>query len=141
MRFQRTSQTLSDRADNIGLGLRLDAREDLLLDEDARVCNVTDARRLSRYHFEDLLRVQEGVRLVLYLRANKRGTKLVAPLLAIPFEGEGQPWSVAEAQCSAGSAGNITSIGGGRYLVVTATMLHARAHHDAIAGLLTLSQF
>ena len=78
MRFQRTRQTVSDRADDIGLGLRSDAREDLLSDEDARLCNVTDARRLSRYHFEDLVRVQEGVRLVLYLRLNQRATKLVA---------------------------------------------------------------
>jgi len=137
-RFQRTQTSLADRADDIGLGRRSEARDNLLVDEDARVCNVTNARRLSRYHFEDLLRVQTETRLVLYLRLNQRSTNLAGPLLKKPFEGK--PWDIALKQRTSGSAGDVVSLSGVKYLVVKVKMLHARAHHDAVSGQLTLGR-
>ena len=48
--------TLSDRIDNIGRGLRSEAKvDDMLVDEDAAHCGVINARHLSRYHFKDVL--------------------------------------------------------------------------------------
>ena len=55
-RFQRQKVTEGDRANAMGMGLRSSTVDDSLLDEDARLAETTDAKRLSRYHWEDLLR-------------------------------------------------------------------------------------
>ena len=47
-----------------------------------------DTRRLSRCHYEDLLRMQAGVRVFLYLKLNTKSTNLCAGLLLEPFYGK-----------------------------------------------------
>ena len=42
--FQLTTISAKERADNIGIGLRSDAREDLLVDKDVHLCDVTNIR-------------------------------------------------------------------------------------------------
>ena len=59
-RFCKVQQTKESIADSIGLGLRSSATEDVLVDSDAANLKVTDAARLSRMHWEDILRVNEG---------------------------------------------------------------------------------
>ena len=109
-RFQRTQVTAADRAEGISRGRRSEAKQDLILDKDARLCNITDARRLSRCHYEDLLRMQAGARLVLYMKLNTKSTNLCVTLLPEPFEGKS--WTVAMAQRVAGVAGDVTTIAG-----------------------------
>ena len=46
-RFRRQQKTTEERADGIGLGRRSKAQDDMLIDDDARLCDVTDARHLS----------------------------------------------------------------------------------------------
>ena len=46
-RFWRQQRTTEERANFIGLGRRSNARDNMLIDEEARFCDVTDARRLS----------------------------------------------------------------------------------------------
>ena len=87
-RFKRTQVSAADHVASLGRGLRSDARDELLIDEDARLYNVTDQRRLSRCHFEDLLRLQSGARLVLYLKTNSRSTNVCPSLVAKPFDGK-----------------------------------------------------
>ena len=126
------------RADSIRLGLRSDAREDLLLDEEAQLCNVTDAHRLSRCHYEDLLLMQLGNRVILYFKVNTKLINLCGTFLPKPFEGK--PWVVASGQRDAVISRDVTIIAGKKYVVLKATMLQARAHHDAVAGAITLVQ-
>jgi hypothetical protein len=84
-RFQDWSVNSKDLVDNIGLGLRSDTKDDIFVDDDARLCRVTDIRRLSRYHFEDILRVQADGRLVLYFLLNRKGTNVDSVFLTEPF--------------------------------------------------------
>ena len=137
-RFKRTQVTAADHVASLGLGLRSDARDDLLIDEDARLCNVTDQRRLSRCHFEDLLRLQSGARLVLYLKTNSRSTNVCPSLVLKPFDGK--LWDAAQLQRDASVGGDITTLAGKKYVVLKTTMLHARSHHDAVSGDVSLSQ-
>jgi hypothetical protein len=142
-RFQNANSSSEARAEDIGLGRRSDARDDLLLDEDARLCDVTDARRLSRCHFEDLLRMQTDSRLVLYFQLNTIGSGLHQTFHQKPFlgsSGEKKPWVAGATQRSCRTGGTTVTIAGNKYLVLKATVQHARAHHDAIAGVTNLAQ-
>ena len=103
MYFQQSVETVTDRADVIGRGLRLEAKEDLLTDEDLRLCNVTDARRWTCCSFEDLLCMQSGGRLFLYLRLNTRASNLCSELLGKPFAGKS--WAAVLVQRAAGNGG------------------------------------
>ena len=75
-----------------------------------QLCNVTDARRLSRCHNEDLLRMQSDDRIVLYFKVNTKSTNLCGTFLPKLFKGE--PWVVASAQRDAGIGGDVTTIAG-----------------------------
>ena len=55
--FQNGKSSAKVRSEEIGLGLQSDEWDDLFLDKDTRLCNGTNARRLSWCHFEDLLRM------------------------------------------------------------------------------------
>ena len=79
-----------------------------------------------------------GDRVVLYFKVNTKSTNLCGTFLPKPFEGK--PWVVASAQRDDGIGGEVTTIAGKNYVVLKATMLHAHAHHDAIAGAITLVQ-
>ena len=137
-KFQRMSISAKDRTESLGRGLRSVAKEDLLVDEEARLVHVTDARRLSHCHFEDILRMQEGARVVLYFKTNINSTNLCSELLSKPFHGK--PWHAAEDQRQAGIAGNVSSIVGTKFLVLRATIFRARYHHDAVAGFISLAE-
>ena len=84
--FKRIQGTAADRIASLGLGLRSDERDNMLVDKDAPLCNVTNQRHLGRYHFEDLLQVQSGTQLVLYLKTNKRSTIVCPNIVLKPFE-------------------------------------------------------
>ena len=84
-KFQRIRICANDRTASLGRGLRSVAKEDLLVDDEARLIHVTDARRLSRCHFEDLLRMQEGARVVVYFKTNLNSRNLCSELLSKPF--------------------------------------------------------
>lgn len=58
----------SDLEQEIGLGLRSALNEDVLVDEEAYTLKTTDAKRLSRMNWEDLLRVKEGDQVIVYFR-------------------------------------------------------------------------
>ena len=61
----------AQRINNIELGWRLDVNKDMLLDEEARLCDTKSVKRLLRCHFKDLLQIQENDPLVIYLEDNK----------------------------------------------------------------------
>ena len=67
-RFCKVLQTKESIVSNIGLRLRSSANKDVLVDTDALDLKVTDAARLSRMHWEDILRVNEGRMVVVYFR-------------------------------------------------------------------------
>ena len=137
-RVKRTQVTAADHVASLGLGLRSDTQDDLLVDKDARLCNVTDQRCPSRCHFEDLLGVQSGARLVLYLKTNKRASNVIPSLLSKPFDGK--LWDAVQLQPDAGIGGDITTLAGKKYVILKTTMLHARSHHDDISGDVFISQ-
>ena len=82
--------------------------------------------------------MQSGGRLVLYLRLNQRASNLCSELLGKPFEGKS--WAAVLAQRAAGSGGSVCTIAGKRHVVLRSTIKHARAHHDATAGVISLPQ-
>ena len=98
-RFMNHTVLFSDKIANIGLGRKSAARDDLLVDEDANAFSITDARRLSRYHFEDVLRVQLDHPLVLYFCLNTKRSNVVKSLQMKPFDGKlrdaGKCWDMS----------------------------------------------
>ena len=139
-RFRRPAPqaVAAQRVNDLGLGRRSLARDDMMVDSDARLCSVTDVRRLSRLHFEDLLCQQVDAPLLFYFKFSGRGASLSAPFLESPFLACVHP--VAEQQRAAGTAGTTITIAGSRWLPLKATIITANAHHDAVSGGLSLSQ-
>ena len=84
-RFQDWSINSEDCVSNIGREVRFNTKDDIFVDNNARLCRVTDIRQLSRYHFDDILRVQSDGRLVLYFCLNRKGTNANNVFLTEPF--------------------------------------------------------
>eukprot|EP00560_Eucampia_antarctica_P008311 CAMPEP_0197825644 /NCGR_PEP_ID=MMETSP1437-20131217/2695_1 /TAXON_ID=49252 ORGANISM="Eucampia antarctica, Strain CCMP1452" /NCGR_SAMPLE_ID=MMETSP1437 /ASSEMBLY_ACC=CAM_ASM_001096 /LENGTH=331 /DNA_ID=CAMNT_0043425733 /DNA_START=250 /DNA_END=1242 /DNA_ORIENTATION=- len=66
-RFKRINVTAAERKDAIGLGLRSSKpKEESIFDNEALMAETTNIKRLSRYHWEDLLSLKTGGDVVLY---------------------------------------------------------------------------
>ena len=87
-----------------------------MVDDDAANLKVTDAARLSRLHWEDVLRVNEGGGVVVYFRHD------VAMLREV-FEN--YPKKAALKQKDMG-AGHIAQLNGKKFLVLKAVMAEAQ---------------
>ena len=132
-RFQRQNQSDDDRADAIGLGSRSSVANDLFLDDDARKVETTAIKRLSICHWEDVLAMQSGQKLVIQFRHNK-----MSDLQKAPFNSN--PLKAAAIQQDKAIAGGITKIGGIKFLTLKAEILSATLHHEAVAGDMTPAQ-
>ena len=86
--------TVGDCASIIGRELHSEVKEDLVIDKEARLCNVTNPCCLSWYHYQDLLCMQAGERVVLYVKLNTKLSNVCAGLLSKPFDGK--PWSAVK---------------------------------------------
>ena len=69
-RFQKERVLSSARDDSLRLGLRSGIEDLSLVDNAAATLATTDAKRLLRIHWEDILRLQEGDRLLIYSRGS-----------------------------------------------------------------------
>ena len=66
-RFQRITVTAGERKDAMGLGLRSSKpKEESVFDNEDLMAKTTNIKRLSRYHWEDLLSLKPGGNIVLY---------------------------------------------------------------------------
>ena len=74
-RFQRVLLSREERDDQLGRGLRSSVEEDLLIDDDGAMANTTNIKRTSRYHIEDILRMREKDKIVVYFKYNKTWLK------------------------------------------------------------------
>ena len=132
-RFQRSYGTKGDRADAIGLGSRLSASNEMFVDEDARNAEAMDIKRLSIFHWGDLLKIQAGQRIVMQFRHNKRSNLQKEPFNSMPL-------MAADVQKKNGVAGDLKNIGGIKFLTLEAEIVLANLHHEVIAGDLTPAQ-
>jgi hypothetical protein len=105
-RFKRTQITSANHVASLGLDLHSDARDDLLIDKDARLCSMTNQRCPSSCHFKDLPQLQSGAQLALYLKTKKRSNNVVLK----PFNSK--LLGAAQFQRDAAVGGDITSLAG-----------------------------
>ena len=103
----------------------------ILLDEDAYNLETTDAKRLSRLHWEDILRVQQGEKIVAYFRKD-------AAVIHDVFED--YPKIAAKLQRQANVAGEEVKLNGSTFYVLRATMFTANFHLAAVSGQMTWAQ-
>ena len=61
------------RTSNVKLVLRGKLQQH---DDDTACCGVTNVRRLSRYYFEDVLRLQVDANIIIYFELNSLGKNL-----------------------------------------------------------------
>lgn len=67
-RFRKERVVSSSRNDGLGLGLRSAVESLSLLDDAVASLKTSEAKRLSRLHWEDVVGFQEGERLFVYFR-------------------------------------------------------------------------
>jgi hypothetical protein len=140
-RFQNAKSSAKARAEDIGLGRQSDVWVDLLLDEDARFYDVTDACQLLYYHFENLLRMQTDTRLVFYFKLDTKASRLhqiFHKKLFLGIRDEKKSWVTGVTQRVSGTGSTTVTIARDKYLILKATVQHAHAHHDAIAGVINV---
>ena len=82
--------------------------------------------------------MQVDSRLVLYFRLNRKGTNVDNVFSSDPFSRN--MWAPALVQRVVGTGGAIVTIAGNKYLPTVVTVVHARAHFDAVSGGTTLAQ-
>ena len=117
--------TRDERDEQLGRGLRSSVEDELLIDDDGATANTTNIKRTSRYHIEDILRMREKDNIVLYFRYNK--TWIRDNYSGIPLDAGEQP-------DVAGTAGDVMSIGGSKFLALKGTVFSARMHEEAQSG-------
>ena len=107
---------------------------DMLIDDKARLAQVTDTRRLSRYHWEDLLSLKEKDKLVICVSTLQSWMKTTKMDL--------KPLYAAREQEDAGlhgDGGSQMTIGGKTFYELKATVLFATMHQEANSGSMTLA--
>ena len=88
VRFQRKQITAAEREEDLGRGLRSSRADNLFVDDEAFNVETTDVRRLSRYHWEDLLPKREKDFLEKMQAKKKEGSAIKAEV-----ECELPPWT------------------------------------------------
>ena len=93
----------------MGLGLRSSDVEEFLVDEEAINVAVDNHKRLSRYHWEDIIKLEEGQPLILFL-LNSEFTEMF----------DGYFVNVKKSQHKSKRGGNEIRIAGQPYIVIQA---------------------
>ena len=133
-RFKRVRTTVDNQIQSRGLVTRSSAKgEDLFLDEDARTAETTDVKRLSRYHWEDIVNLQGGDNIVLFVSIKQKWMKTTKMGLV--------PLQASREQLQLGVAGQTFQIGSRPFYALKAKLLYNTMHHDIAHGFTTLNQF
>ena len=115
--------------DSLGLGLRSGIKDLSLVDNDAVTLVTTNTKRLSRLHWEDILRLQEGDGLLIHF---KRHSLLVEDRFSLA------PKDARVRQKMMGLGGDVVRLDGSNVVVLCAAIDKAPLHLCAISGTLTL---
>jgi hypothetical protein len=70
VRFRREQTTADQIHEQIGLGLRSAVLADSLDDDEAYNVDTTNEKRLSRFHWEDVLRLKVGENIIVFFKNN-----------------------------------------------------------------------
>ena len=121
----------AEKEARLGHGSRSMRRDVSLVNDEAANLETTNSSRLSRKHWEDMLRMQDGESVYIYFRADK-------DLLENRFASK--PTAANAAQVAAKLAEKRTKIGGIEFVQVKATISDARTHLEACSGRTSLEQ-
>ena len=131
---KKTNVSAAEREDAMGLGLRSSQpKDDSFFDNDALVANTTNHKRLSRYHWEDLLHLNGGDNVVIMVSTLQKWMKTTKMKLA--------PWHAAKIQREAGIAGEEQVIAGEKFYALKARVVSQSLSHEAKAGDITYENF
>ena len=130
-RFRKERVLSSSRDDGLGLGLRSAVESLSLLDDAAASLKTSDAKRLSRLHWEDVLCFQEDERLFVYFKRK-------SPVVDERFSSV--PEEVRTLQQLLGVGGDTVRLDGSDFGVLRATIDKAPLHLAAVSGTLPLHQ-
>ena len=128
-RFRKERVLAGDRDAQIGRGLRSTSEALSLVDYDAATLTTSDAKRLSRYHWEDLLGVQVNDGVIIYFR---KGSSVLDGRF------RGKPKQAFDQQKRLGIGGETVKLNGINFLVLRAVVETAPLHLAAVSGALTL---
>ena len=93
----------------LGLGLRSTMAADSLIDDEAYNIETTNEKRLSRYHWEDVLRLREGEPVVVYFNKDQDLQGRFAS----------KPLDAAVTQKRSGIGGQLTTINGRKFIALS----------------------
>ena len=132
VRFQEVRETKKTRDDKMGgRASRSTIAESDLFDDDAVELSTTNQKRLSRCHWEDMLRYLPGQKLAIYFRNDPE-------LLNDTFNKV--PNKAKLIQKKKGIGGQFVTIASQKFIVLKATIVLAPAHIDCQAGMVSSSQ-
>ena len=130
-RFVMKHETEAEQHLALGLG-RQSTRKDVdLVTDNADKVITTDARQMSRYHWEDMIRMQEGDSMFLYFRKDK--------LVLHDLFGS-MPTDAHKVQLGSNLVEANTRLGGIDFVQVKATINLATTHREACAGTTSIEQ-
>ena len=132
VRFRRQAATKNDVVEGMGLGLRSSIDEDPIIGEEAYNLTTTDAKRLSRLHWEDLLRVNENSDIVIYWRKAADQSQFAD----YPREAAKMQPKVKES----GRLKNEVKLNRADFYVTRAKVIKAQYHGEAQSGALSFPQ-
>ena len=113
----------------MGLGLRSSDVEEFLVDEEAINVAVDNHKRLSRYHWEDIIKLEEGQPLILFLLKSE---------FTEMFDGYFSTW---KSQHKSKRGGNEIRIAGQPYIVIRASIKVATLLHEIKTGQHSINRF
>ena len=133
--FQTTRVTEAERVESLGMGLRSSQRSPVVIDydDDDRLADVTKLASNSRYHWEDLLSVTDGDRILIYFRNKKKKMRDIFKDNAI--------YDAGVRLRSSSVGGDLLSIAGQSFFVMQAEVIQSEFNRKAISGDLTKKEF
>ena len=136
-KFKAVNERHGARDDSVGLGLRSAASPDLLIDEAAFNVETTNVKRLSRLHWEYILQSKVDSSLFIYMNADcDYVTKDVA---IAQRKASREKLKQSPAKKNDNLAGANVILSGRKFICLRAYIKHARSHHDAINGFMSLA--